>query len=1328
MTRAHRFLVLTFLILVLAAAPAGGQVLETFPVAGSVQTGTCGPFGVRMGSVTLSNPAAAITVRGTATGRRQVGEWHVSSAGDTVLFTPAVPFAPGEEVIITVGEGHDRSWRTLIRPKEEHRLSSPDLFAKTTISLAPFFSADGWIHQDWAWADLNGDHDQEGVLLLESAGLNYLVTVAYDQSQGRWEVRSPASCTIDNPLTLAAVDLGGRSSLDLALLSFSELKVWMDPGSVTSPLESQAQTYPFPAGFNARNFTRGDLDNDGDEDLVVFGLFGHEYLTLLNEGESGLVAQPMRTVETIPAGGDKALPWPVHTLLRDADGDGLLDLIWAADYQEQGVYRTRLAPGHGDGTFGTSGILNEAPVFPGSLAFGRLLDPWDDSPTGPMITATFPDNENPKICGFTFGGNWPAAEEGCLPLWELGTEPSEGIVSHSLAGDGYPEIWWVEKETGLLQAVTLDGAATRQTLALERPAVDLSLGDFDFDGDVDAVLPQPEQNALVLLTTPGGIPFQPPTTDGVECGGTVDFGVREVKCLEAAQPLQIPFTNPGLFPARIIAVQVDDPRGVFSLENHTDTWFGEGCLGSTSAAVLSLNYSPIDTVRSTALVTTTMEWAGAAHDGSDTTVTCALTLEGRGGIHRVEDPGHGIGSLLWNPRLEYYAEGGALDFGILPALAQVSVAQEVTLTNTGNFAVQITPPPEFPAPFALSPEGPRTLAPGQTETWTVHVNPTSDLVAGRDDGLDIDAMALWSVETLMPASCLLPQTLPQNLRVHLLPADPRLVPDRECSGVAAVSAGTDTLALAEDGAFTYCLGVVGWDWPGAAPEMRVIENPFPWVTLEMAADNIAIGSEVIGPEGGDILIEVRDTAYATVFKTFRLNLQVEPTRPDLRIVDLVFVPTEEGGEIQQQYPFYADVVVEVTREPVSGAEIQLEGGPCTCPVEPLGKVSIDLVEGRRDTVRFQIESCVEAGECPFTACIEPPGGLEADFDPSDNCFTIGTAVAANSAPGILISNLVMTPEDPELIPCDDSQTWNVLAGGLVQALGVREENTLAFDVQSVDPDGDDTELLVGILPQFVHATAYGDTMVSFSITPPVGLVTQEICQDFGPLTFQVIETGTASPETTLVELPLYVKWEGPDLVATLDNVPVSAGLSEDVRFNGRVRCQDYDAGPFTVELWVEDPAGRVVASRRDSYEQLSSGLSLNLPQVMFPVEMAGEFCAHVSIVEGRDLNPDNNSEEGCFLVASGPFMVSPDVVTPNGDGHNDAVVFRFQNQIMPNPTVRIFDLTGHLVHETSSLDGDRSLVWDGRDQDGNVMAPGTYLWVVYDDGREFRTGTCGVIR
>ncbi len=343
-------------------------------------------------------------------------------------------------------------------------------------------------------------------------------------------------------------------------------------------------------------------------------------------------------------------------------------------------------------------------------------------------------------------------------------------------------------------------------------------------------------------------------------------------------------------------------------------------------------------------------------------------------------------------------------------------------------------------------------------------------------------------------------------------------------------------------------------------------------------------------------------------------------------------------------------------------------------------------------------------------------------------LALGAPDAEKVAPTIEISNLVLTPVGPTLEPCRSGITLNRIFGGMVQAFGVLEENNLSFDVHSRDVDGDQTRLTVGLLPSFVTATATGDTMVSFSITPPQGTVTREVCQEFGPLVFQVIEIGTALPETTMVEIPLYVKWEGPDLEVSLNNVPVSAGLAEDIRFNGRVRCLGYDTGPFSVDLWLENPQGMRVAGRQVDYSSVLSGGAVLLPQVVFYVDLPGEYCAHIAISDGRDLNQDNNSSESCFPVASGPFIVSPNVTTPNGDGHNDQIIFHFLNQIMQRPMIRIFELSGNLVYQSESLDAGRNLEWNGRNQNGDPMPPGTYLYVVYNDGREFRTGTCGVIR
>ncbi len=1335
-----RFLILFIVVLysVSAALAEQPEVLETFPPQGSYQTDPCGPFGVRLLPGTLTQPEDVLSVRGSATGIRHQGELNFSDNGDTLLFTPAVPFAAGEEVTVTLKGDTGYTWQTTIRPRDENLTGTLSDMHSGTISLEEYFPSGSLEFLSWTWADLNADRDLEGVLLTESDGVRYLTTVArrynYQSQTESWQVRAPAVCTTDNPVDLLSLDLDGNAQRDLVMLSLGGLQFWTNPGADLSPQGSLSSQHSFPPGFISRTMVSGDVDDDGDDDLVVFGLFGLQYLVVLNNGSGNLEMQDAQPVPVNEAANsaDKNQPWPIHALLKDVDGDGRTDLIWTADYQEQGNYRLRMAHGRGDGTFDDPGIVSESTSFSAGIMFGRLLDPWDDSPTPASLLNAGLESTTDNLCGFMFDGSWPPASAGCLTIPDLSSFSLVPQAARIL--DIYPELWYSNSQTGDLNVCTLEATPSIQTLSFQAELSAIKVGDLNYDGDGDAALLVADQSIIVLLQTPGGVPQRAPVTDGANCGGLMDFGVREIQCSEAAQVAYIPFTNEGLLPSRITLVDLEDYTSAFSVSTWPTQYFGDGCLSSGETAMLPVNFAPQDTVQYSANLTVNIVWVGAAYDGSDSTLVCDFQLQGRGGLHKVQDNNSGIGSLFWSQGDGYSTTGSALDFGTLPALSEVTVSTEIHLTNTGDFPVDVSPPDNTSSPFSYWPAGSRTLVPGQTQNWTLTVQPNSSLVPAGTDSIDVFETSQWTVRSLAIYNCLPDQIITQDLSVRLLSAAPCLASDPDCSGAATVCTSVDTLVVTEDDVFGYCLNQIGWTWPQASPEFRVVENTLPWLNIqqlappEVALPIISLTSDLVGAEGGDLLVELRDAVHPTVVRSFHLTVIVEPSRPDISIVDMMFLPINEDDEIQQQHPFLVDVVVEVARQPVQGAVMGLEGGYCTCDVDPLEKVLINLVEGRRDTVRFVVDSCAEAGECPFTACIEPPEGIDGDFNPDDNCFTVGTMIAANRAPSIEISNLILSPEDPTLEPCQSGIILNEINGGMVQAFGVREENNLTFDVRSLDIDGDDTMLVVGLLPPFVHATASGDTMVSFDITPPEGTVVEEVCQMFGPLVFQVIELNTADPETTIVEIPLYVKWEGGDLESSVINVPTSVGLAEVVRFNGRVRSLGYNSGPFTVDLWLEDPDGVRVAGRQTDFLGLASGASVNVPQVLFEVDRPGEYCAHIDIIAGRDVNPDNNADHSCFPVAAGPFVVSPNVATPNGDGHNDYIVFRFQNQTMENPSIRIFELGGHLVYETNVLDGTRSLTWNGRNQSGDPMPPGTYIYVVYNEGREFRTGTCGVVR
>ena len=80
-----------------------------------------------------------------------------------------------------------------------------------------------------------------------------------------------------------------------------------------------------------------------------------------------------------------------------------------------------------------------------------------------------------------------------------------------------------------------------------------------------------------------------------------------------------------------------------------------------------------------------------------------------------------------------------------------------------------------------------------------------------------------------------------------------------------------------------------------------------------------------------------------------------------------------------------------------------------------------------------------------------------------------------------------------------------------------------------------------------------------------------------------------------------------------------------------------------------------------------------------------------------------------------------EVLTPNGDGINDALAVRADviNILEPRPWhLRLYDLAGHALVERSQAvtAGAQDFTWDGRDQAGQRVPPGLYLLELHLDG------------
>ncbi len=89
--------------------------------------------------------------------------------------------------------------------------------------------------------------------------------------------------------------------------------------------------------------------------------------------------------------------------------------------------------------------------------------------------------------------------------------------------------------------------------------------------------------------------------------------------------------------------------------------------------------------------------------------------------------------------------------------------------------------------------------------------------------------------------------------------------------------------------------------------------------------------------------------------------------------------------------------------------------------------------------------------------------------------------------------------------------------------------------------------------------------------------------------------------------------------------------------------------------------------------------------------------------------------------------VSNRLVTPNGDGKNDTVVFTYDNPRDSEVRVRLLDIRGkEVVGSLPAGPVSNSKQWDGT-AGGRAVPGGVYIYQVEGEGRTF-TGTIVIIR
>lgn len=94
-----------------------------------------------------------------------------------------------------------------------------------------------------------------------------------------------------------------------------------------------------------------------------------------------------------------------------------------------------------------------------------------------------------------------------------------------------------------------------------------------------------------------------------------------------------------------------------------------------------------------------------------------------------------------------------------------------------------------------------------------------------------------------------------------------------------------------------------------------------------------------------------------------------------------------------------------------------------------------------------------------------------------------------------------------------------------------------------------------------------------------------------------------------------------------------------------------------------------------------------------------------------------------LTILQPPPPVLPNPFTPNGDGFNDEVTFKFPELQNRSGRVLIFDINGRKIIELSN-----SLVWTGVDENGKALSPGAYLYVVEAGDEILARGVIGLAK